>query len=143
MTLLNTNTKNLSYFSHEHSNLLIRTLTELHNLHFDNRKCHLRITLIQKLLDGRKVTSKFQYFLQILAPEFVLVLKIVVLNAKLNSTSNGDISNGGSSDKNGKVEAKYWFFPIFLIYPANIHFYTCADCESGCNGWRIKFYVEW
>jgi hypothetical protein len=28
------------------------------------------------------------------------------------------------------------------VYPADIHFWTSAGFESGCTGYRIKFYVD-
>ncbi len=43
----------------------------------------------------RKVSSGFEYFLLIFAPESVLVLKVVVLNTEFNSASKGDVYKEG------------------------------------------------
>jgi hypothetical protein len=46
------------------------------------------------VLHVRKVSRRFKYFLKIFGPESVLVLKVVVLDAELNSALNGDTSKG-------------------------------------------------
>ncbi len=52
-------------------------------------------------MDVRKVSSRFEYFLQIFPAEFVLVLKMLVLDTELNSASNGDVFKGGHRAKRG------------------------------------------
>ncbi len=53
--------------------------------------------------------------MQLSAPEYVLILKLVVLDAELNSASNGDISNGGgSSGKKGVWTEILGFFTLFF-----------------------------
>jgi hypothetical protein len=54
-----------------------------------------------ELLDVKKVSSRFEYFLQIFAAEFVLILKMVVLDTELNSASNGDVFKEGHRAKSG------------------------------------------
>jgi hypothetical protein len=49
----------------------------------------------------RRVSSRFEYFLQIFTPESVLVLKVIVLDAELNSASNGDIFKGSHRANRG------------------------------------------
>jgi hypothetical protein len=66
----------------------------------------------------RKVSSRFEYFLQIFTPEPVLVLKVVVLDAKLNSTSNGDIFKERSLGKKRNFGQNTGFG---LVYSADIH----------------------
>ncbi len=69
----------------------------------------------------------------------MLALKVVVLDAELNSASNGDRFKGGHWAKMGVLGQNTGFW---LVYPADIHSWTCAGSESGCAGCRIKFCVE-
>jgi hypothetical protein len=52
----------------------------------------------------------------------VLVVKVVVLDAELNSASNDDLSKGGGGHqaKRGGLDQNTVFFRIFLIYPVDI-----------------------
>jgi hypothetical protein len=57
-------------------------------------------------LHVKKVSSRFEYFLQIFAAEFVLILKVVVLDAEINSASNCDIFKGVIGQKEDLGESE-------------------------------------
>jgi hypothetical protein len=61
---------------------------------------NLRSFFVISAHNVRKVGSRFDYILLIFALTLGMTLKVVGIDAKLNSLSNGDIFNGGHRAKN-------------------------------------------
>ncbi len=69
-----------------------------------------------------------------------MTLKVVGMDAELNSLSNGGIFQGVIGQKIGFSPQTH---PIPLMYPADIRSETLDDSKSGWDGCRIKFSIEW
>jgi hypothetical protein len=87
----------------------------------------------------RKVSSRFEYILPILSLRLRIILKVVGMDAELNSLSNGDIFEGGHRAKIGLLPQIH---PTPLVYPTNIRFDRWDDSKSGWNRCRIKFSIK-
>jgi hypothetical protein len=86
---------------------------------FENAPAHILANWYQPWHEYvRKVSSRFEYYLQIFAAEFVLILKMVVLDTELNSASNGDVFKGGHRAKRGAFARNtgFWRKYISLIF---------------------------
>jgi hypothetical protein len=74
-----------------------------------------------------------------------LAIKVVGLDAELNSLPNGDIFKCGYRTKSGgfaqNTEFLYPILPILLVYSADIHFEAWAHSKSSWARCRIKFSI--